>query len=526
MLERQRRMSRGQRWTLLVSCVAVALVIGSMAALYTALSDIAIDTGATQGQLTWVVDGYTLAIACLVLPAGAIGDRYGRRGALVGGLTIFAAASVVPLVFDEPWWLIGARTAAGVGAAFVMPSTLSILTGEFPAEQRRRAVGIWAGVAASGAVAGVLFSGVLLQFWSWRAVFAALTVAAFLLLVASLWVPKSQDYSHPRVDLYGSVAVALAIGLLVIGLVEAPHRGWTDTLVLSLFACAVLGLGAFVVIELRRSHPLLDMRLFANRAFSAGTLSLILHFLVIFGVFFLMVQYLQLIRGYEPMRSALALTPLIVPIVLISLGAPQMAAKWGLRPMLSGGLALLAIGLFLASRLDLSSGYADIVWSLLALGSGLGLCTAPSTAAVVDATPVEKHGVAAAVNDAAREVGASIGIAIAGSILAAGYGNQIAATAMDLPDTLRGPFEDSLAAATQVSASTGPQLDAALDAAKAAFVHGCSVAAIILGAISAVSAIAVAVWAPGRTDRPLHLDPENAPTGDIHQPGQPAPSRK
>lgn len=482
-----------------MSCVAVALVIGSMAALYTALSDIAVETGATQSQLTWVVDGYTLAIACLVLPAGAVGDRYGRRGVLLGGLGVFAAASAIPLFADDPWWLIGARAVAGVGAAFVMPSTLSILTGEFPVEQRGRAVGIWAGVAASGAVVGVLLSGALLQFWSWRSIFIALTVAAAALVVAAMWVPESREYEHPRIDVLGSATVAAAIGMLVVGLVEAPHRGWTDTLVVALFVGAAIGVAAFVAIELRRAHPLLDMRLFTDRAFAAGTVSLILHFLVIFGVFFLLVQYLQLIRGYEPMTSALALTPLIVPIVVFSVVAPQWAARWGLRTMLAAGLAALSLGLFLASRLDLGSGYVDVMWALLALGSGLGLCTAPSTAAVVDATPVEKHGVAAAVNDAAREVGAAIGIAIAGSVLAAGYDDRIGSATAALLPPLRAAFEDSLAAASQAAASAGPMAAPALDAAKAAFVHGCATGAVVLAVISAASAVTVAIWAPGRS---------------------------
>lgn len=158
-MQAARKLTGGQRWTLVVSCLSVALVIGSMAALYTSLPDIAEQTGATQSQLTWVVDGYTLVLAGLVLPAGAVGDRYGRRLVLILGLLVFSAASVIPLLVADPWWLISARAIAGLGAAFVMPSTLSLLTAGFPEHQRGRAVGIWAGVAASGAVVGVLCSG-------------------------------------------------------------------------------------------------------------------------------------------------------------------------------------------------------------------------------------------------------------------------------------------------------------------------------------------------------------------------------
>lgn len=384
----------------------------------------------------------------------------------------------------------------------VMPSTLSILTGEFGVAQRRRAVGIWAGVAASGAVVGVLISGVLLQLWSWRAIFIGLAAAAVLLLVAAVRVPTSREDAHARIDVVGSLAIALAIGLLVVALVEAPHRGWTDTMVLVLFGCAAGCLVAFAMMELRRADPLLDMRLFGDRGFAACAVSLVLHFVVIFGVFFLLVQYLQLISGYSPIRSALALTPLIVPIVAVSVAAPQLAARCGLRVMLAGGLGMLAVGMFLASRLDVHSGYIDIVWSLVALGTGLGLCTAPSTAAVVDATPVYKHGVAAAVNDAAREIGAAIGIAISGSVLAAGYSDRVESTAAALRQPLRAAFEESLATAVQAAHRVGPAADAAIAQAKSAFVHGCATGSFVLALISAVSALIVAVWAPGRSAPP------------------------
>jgi EmrB/QacA subfamily drug resistance transporter len=496
---RTERLSAAQRWTLTVSCLAIALVMGSMAALYTALSDIAAETTATQSQLTWVVDGYTLAVACLVLPAGAVGDRYGRRKNLIGGLIVFAAASAIPLALADPAWLIAARTIAGAGAAFVMPSTLSIMTGEFPPEQRGRSVGIWAGVAASGAVAGILASGVILHFWSWRAIFAGLMIAAIALAVASWWIPESQDPDRRRVDVAGGIAIGIAVGLLVFGLIEGPHRGWHDPVVLGLFIGSALALTTFVTLEQRLPNPLIDLRLLANRAFAAGTLSLVLHFVAIFGYFFLIIQFLQLVRGYDPLTSALAMAPIVIPLVGISLIAPSLAQRWGLRLLISSGLATLAVSMYLTSRLTTNSTYLDILWGLLTLGVGLGLCTAPSTSAVMDATPVEKHGVAAAVNDATREIGASIGIAIAGSVLAAGYSDRIANHLAALPAPLRQPFGDSLAAATEAARIGGPALEPALDAARAAFVHGCHMGALALTAIAAAAALAVAFWAPGRS---------------------------
>jgi EmrB/QacA subfamily drug resistance transporter len=495
-------------WTLVVSCLAVALVIGSMAALYTSLSDIATATGATQSQLTWVVDGYTLAVACLVLPAGAVGDRYGRRGVLIAGLVVFSAASALPLLTSDPVWLIAARAVSGIGAAFVMPSTLSILTAEFPEQRRGRAVGIWAGVAGSGAILGVLCSGLLLERWSWESVFVGLTVAGVVLLMAALTLPESREFTHPPIDYVGSVVIVAAIGLLVVAVTEAPQLGWADPVVIALFAGGAASAVAFVVVELRRHHPLLDLRLFTDRGFGAGIFSIVLQFLVLFGVFLLLVQYLQLVAGYGPLPSALALAPTVVPIVAISLPAPWLAQRWGLRLLTVSGLLAIAAGLFLVSRLDAAAGYNEILWPLLILGSGLGLCTAPATAAVVAATPVEKHGVAAAVNDAAREVGAAVGIAIAGSVLAAGYTSRIAPALPAWPEPAREPISDSLASALEVADASGSVGSQLADVATSAFVHGYSNGAVVLLIITVVGALVLAVWSPGRGEASRTDTPE------------------
>ncbi|OBI98912.1 MULTISPECIES: MFS transporter [Mycobacterium] len=503
----------GQRRTLVVSCLGVALVIGSMAALYTSLSDIAAETGATQGQLTWVVDGYTLAVACLVLPAGAVGDRYGRRAVLIAGLAVFSAASAMPLMVHDPGWLIGSRAVAGIGAAFVMPSTLSIMTAEFPERHRARAVAIWAGVAGSGAILGVLGSGVLLQLWSWQSIFVALTVAGVVLLIAALTVSESLEYAHPAMDYVGSVVVAAAVGLIVIALTEAPQRSWTDPLVLGLFAGGVAASLIFVIVEFRSDHPLLDLRLFADRGFGSATLSIALQFLVLFGVFYLLIQYLQLVVGYEPLPSALALAPVVVPIVGISLVAPWLADRFGLRLLTVPGLLAIAAGIFWASRLDVDFAYTDFLWPLLIMGTGLGLCMAPATAAIVAATPVEKHGVAAAVNDAAREVGAAVGIAIAGSVLAAGYANRIEPALPRLPEPMRQPFSDSLAAALKVADQAGPAGQQLADIAKSAFIDGYERAGLVLSVVTAASAVVLGFWAPGSrstaADKP-HATPASA----------------
>jgi EmrB/QacA subfamily drug resistance transporter len=495
------RWTRAQWWMLTVSCLAVALVVAAMAALYSALPQIAVATGATQAQLTWIVDGYTLVLACLVLPAGAIGDRYGRRAVLVAGLAVFAAASALPLLLADPVWLIAARALAGAGAALVMPSTLSILTAGFAPAHRGRAVGVWAGVAGSGAVLGILGTGVLLERWSWLSVFVGLTVAGVVLAGLACTIAESRQREHPPVDWVGAAAVAVAVAAIVFAVIEVPAHGWADPLVAATAGVGLLATVVFVVVELRSSAPLLDVRLFTHRGFGAGSLSVTIQFLVTFGVFLLLVQYLQLILGYGPLASALALAPMVVPLIVISVIAPWLSSLVGLRAMTVTGLLTIAAGLVLVSRFTVAAHYPDLLWPLLITSAGLGLCTAPATYAIVADTPEAKHGVAAAVNDAAREIGAAIGIAVAGSVLAAGYTHHIQPALPRLPEPARGPVADSLAAALQVADQAGPAAQPLAEFAKAAFVHGSSQAALALAALTAAGAIVLAVLAPGPTTR-------------------------
>ena len=495
------RWSGAQWWMLIVSCMAVAVVVAAMAALYSALPQIAVATGAPQAQLTWIVDGYTLVLACFVLPAGAIGDRYGRRGVLVAGLALFAFASALPLFLADPAWLIAARALAGAGAALVMPSTLSILTAGFPPAHRGRAVGVWAGVAGSGAVLGILGAGVLLEQWSWTSVFVGLTVAGAVLAGLACSIAESRQQEHPPVDWVGAVTVVVAVGAIVFAVIEVPARGWSDSLVAISTAVGLFAVVVFVVVELRSSAPLLDVRLFARRGFGAGALSVCIQFLVTFGVFLLLVQYLQLILGYGPLTAALALTPMVVPLIVISVIAPWLSNIVGLRVMTTVGLLTIAAGLVMVSRLTVAAPYPDLLWPLLIMSAGLGLCTAPATFAIVSDTPEAKHGVAAAVNDAAREIGAAIGIAVAGSVLAAGYVQHIQPALPQLPEPARGPVADSLAAALQVADRAGPAGQPLAEFARAAFVHGSGQATLALAALTAAGALVLAVFAPGRRSR-------------------------
>ncbi|ORL03311.1 MFS transporter [Prescottella equi] len=491
------RMTWGQIWTLTVSCAAVALVVAAMAALNTALADLARDTGATQAQLTWIVDGYTLALACLLLPSGALGDRYGRRGLLVIGLLLFGLASASPILLDSPTQIIGARAVAGLGAAFVMPATLSILTASFPAEQRSKAVGIWSGVAGSGGIAGLIGSGLLLEKWSWHAIFIGLAGVSAVLFALAFTIPSSRDEHPSTFDIRGAVLSAGAIGLFVLGIIEAPGRGWLDPWVLAAIVGGLAAGALFAVVEARTEHPLLDVRLFGNRTFGVGAVSLLMQFLATFGLFFLIVQHLQLVLGYSPLQSALALAPIAVVVIGLSVAAPWLIPRIGLRILTILGLAVLGVALALIGQLDAGSTYREVAVPLLIAAVGLGLCTAPATTAIVQNTPVAKQGVASAVNDATREIGAAIGVALAGSVLAAGYGRNIAPAVDAVPEQAKQPVGDSLAAALEVSKLAGPQGEQLADFAKESFLHGMQEASLALAGVMFVSAVALGLWAPG-----------------------------
>ncbi|MFC3961035.1 MFS transporter [Nocardia jiangsuensis] len=480
-----------------LACLALVLVVGSMAALYTALPDMAVRTGADQHQLTWIVDGYTLTLACVVLLGGALGDRYGRRTMMVLGLIVFGAASAIPLFAEGPTWIIAARCVCGAGAALVMPSTLSLLTASFGEKQRGLVVGVWAGVSGIGAMLGILASGLLLRFSSWTSIFVAMSLAGVVLALASFSLPESRDESEPPIDLLGAITSGAAVGALVLAAVQVPLHGWTHPAVLIPAALAPIAAAAFIAVELRVARPLLDVRLFADRGFGTGTIAVMLQFLVSFGVFMVYVQFLQLVFGYSPLQAAFAMAPMMVPMMVLAVIAPKLAERFGLRILLGAGLAIIGVGLLLLAQTDASSTYGDIVLALLVISAGVGLSTSPATAAIVAGTPVEQHGVAAAVNDAAREIGAAVGIAVAGSILAAGYGARIDPVVERLPEQLQEPVGDSLAAALAVAEQAGPAGQPLADAAVDAFVYGAHQALVALGIIALVTAAVVSVWAPG-----------------------------
>ncbi|MFG1934682.1 MFS transporter [Mycobacterium sp. NPDC048908] len=516
--------------TLVAGCAGVALVVGSMVAFNTALGDIARATSASQTQLTWIVDGYTVALACLLLPAGAIGDRHGRRSALLAGLIVFAVASVAPAFSNSPDAIVAWRIAAGAGAAFVMPATLALMAQAYPDSQRVRIVGLWAGVAGCAGVAGMLGSAVLLQFSDWRAICWALGGAAVVVALAACAVPASVAADAPKVDWAGAVLIAAAIAVVVLVLLDAPRRGWDHPLTLAGLAGAA-GLGwLFIVVERRRPAPLLDLAVFADARFAAAVVTIVVLFASTFGFFYLAMQYAQLILGYSALAAAFAFAPFALPVVVLSALSFRFAPRLGLRTVLGAGLGLIGIGFGCMVVLQPDSPYLLLAVTVLVIGSGIGLCTASATSAIMAAVRDERQGLGSAINDVAREIGAAIGIAIAGSILAERYTDTVTPRLQPLPEMLRAPISGSPGQALQMADAMSVSGEWIREAAVDAFTTATHAAALVLALIAGGTAALVALRAPGLRTKGIYSvehDRENAcPAGRVDRIGGGHPYRR
>jgi EmrB/QacA subfamily drug resistance transporter len=484
-----------------VMCLALMMVVAAVASLNVALPGIARDTGATQAQLQWIVDAYALTFAALLLPSGAIGDRFGRKPLLIFGLSLYGLASLTALFFHSASELIALRVAMGVGAAFVMPVTLSVITTVFPPEERGKAVGTWVGVAAGGGVLGLLISGLLLQWLSWPSIFGLNVVLATLALIGTIAVvPATHESRPPRLDPVGTALSVTGLAALVYGIIEGPEHGWSAPSTVAALAVGTVAIVAFVVWELRRRDPMLDPRNFLRRGFGAGSLSITVQFFAAFGFLFLALPYLQLVMGYSPLHASAALLPMALLVIPLSRMAPMIAGRVGVRVAGPAGLALMATGFLIFSTVGTDSSYWHFLAALLPFGAGMALAGAPATTAIVASLPKEKQGVASAVNDVSRELGGALGIAVLGSLFNSGYKSRLAGDTANLPPAIAHAASSSLAAAQQVGGRLGAPGRLLIDRAEAAFVHGLSQALVGGAAVLLLGAVFVAIRAPGRAE--------------------------
>ena len=481
-------------------CASLGLVVGANSSLSVAQPDIAAAIGATQTQLTWVINAYALAFAALLLPAGIAADKYGRRLAMVGGLGVFAAASIASGFVTEPHPLIGWRVVAGLGATFVMPATLSVLVDTYPEERRAFAVSVWAGVTGAGALLGVLLSGVLLHSFWWGSIQVVYGVAAVALLPAvARLVPNARDTAL-SLDLRGGTLAALGLAGLVYGVIQGPDQGWTAPLTLTGLGIGVLGLAAFVVAERRSPAPMLDVALFRHRGLAAGSLLVLLLSLAVFGFFLLGPQFLQFVDGYDPLGAAVRLLPFAVGIAPGSQLSPRLTARYGARWTGSVGAATMAAGL-LVFAVTATQSYWCFALGLVITAFGMGVALTAGTTLILQGLPADRRTLSSAVNDVTREVGSAIGAAVLGSLLVSLYGHRIAPALHGLPPAAAEAARRGIGGALGVALSAGPHGDRLVAAAQDSFTRGYQGAMLAGAAVLLMTAVLIGFLAPATAGR-------------------------
>ncbi|MEW2516730.1 MFS transporter [Actinacidiphila alni] len=465
-----------QRRTILVTvCVALMAVIASVSGLNVAQPDLAIAFDASQSTILWIINIYTLSLAALLLPLGAIGDRLGRKPMLLAGLTLFGVASAVAGLAPSSGVMLAARLLSGVGAAMIMPITLAVITSTFPEEERGRAIGVWTGVAGGGGILGMFLSAALVDVASWRWLFVLPVVLVAVALAMTLRsVPDSRERSGHSFDTVGALTSVVAVVGLIFVLQEGPERGWNAPVTLLSLVVGVLAAVAFVAWELRRRDAsLLDVRLFRERGPAGGSVTLLTVFGVQAGIFVVLFPFFQAVLGWSGLLSTLALMPMAVLMMLASGLAPKLAARVGSRATMAAGIALASAGLALmAALVSVGGGYLSVLPGMLAMGTGMGLSMTPSTEAITGALPRERQGVASALNDVTREFGTALGVALLGALLSAGYRGAIGSRLDGVPRGAADTAREGVANAVEVAPATGPHARALVRAARESFVDG------------------------------------------------------
>ncbi|MEU3724931.1 MFS transporter [Streptomyces sp. NPDC031705] len=411
------------RPALLVLCACVLVAQGMVAAVNLLLPQLAASTlHPGPAELLWAVDAYVIVFAALLIPAGALGDRYGRKGALLAGLGLFAAGAALSALARDPAVLIAGRGLCGAGAALIMPATMSVLIHLSPPERRGQALATWTLAAGLGGLAGNVGGGLAGQFLTWRALFwAVVPLAALLALAVARTVPRTPSRADAAVDPAGALLLAGALFAGVHGIIEGPSYGWSSVRVLGSFGAGAVLLAAFTAHALRTARPLLDPRIFTSRGLRAGTLGIGAAFFGLFALFFVNSQYLQYAKGFSPAQAGLAIVPLTVGMAVVPKLGARLAERTGPRLPVGAGLLLIGGGLLLVSTAGAGTPYAVYAAYLLVLSVGTGLCAPPLTLTVVSELPPHQAGLGSGLNTAAREVGAALGVAVAGTVLASRF---------------------------------------------------------------------------------------------------------
>jgi len=517
-----------RRWlTLLVLCVSLMVIGLDNTILNVALPTLSRSLHASTSQLQWIVDSYTIVFAGLLLTAGSLGDRFGRYKALTFGLVVFGTGSVLSAVSGSATTLIATRAFMGIGGAFIMPATLSIITNVFtnPVE-RGKAIGIWAGVSALGIGIGPVSGGFLLTHFWWGSVFLVNVPIVILGLVGGWFlIPDSRDPAAPRLDPLGAVLSIAGLAAVLYAVIEAPSHGWTSPQILAAFAFGVLTLGAFMAWELHCSSPMLDVRFFKNPRFTAASGAITLTFFTLFGMLFLLTGYLQSVLGYSALKAGAVLIPQAAVMMILAPASSGFVQRFGNKVVVAFGLSAVTITLLLMSLLTAHTSIWQVMAVTTLLGVGMANVMAPATDSIMGSLPREKAGVGSAVNDTTRQVGGAAGVAVLGSILSSRY-RSIVAERLPLahvPAQLTAVVKANVGQAVNVAHSPAAQgvRGAILTVARDAYVSAFHTAVLLGAVVMLVAVLGVLKFLPARATSELGVP---ATPADAARSGSPRPA--
>jgi len=491
-----------RRWQALI-VLALSLLVVSVdnTILNVALPTIREELDASSSQLQWIVDSYLLVFAGLLLAAGSLGDRFGRKRALFTGLGIFGLGSLLAAISTSSDQLIASRALMGVGAAAIMPTTLSILTNIFPKDERPKAIAIWAAVAGMGIAVGPISGGWLIEHFDWSSIFLVnLPIVAVSLIAGAMLIPDSRDPESPRLDLPGIGLSVAGLTAIVWGLIEAPERGWTSPTILAAFTAGAAILAAFVAWELRARQPMLDVTVFRNLRFSAASISITFVFFALMGVMYFLTTYLQSVMGYTALQAGVRMVPIAAGLILASRLSVALTARLGTKVVVAAGLTVVAFSLGAFTSVDVGTEYLwKVAGALTMMGVGMGLAMAPATEAIMGSLPRAKAGIGSAMNDVVREVGGTLGVAVLGSIVSTSYASSMDGATSGLSHGAAEAASDSVGGAHEVAAELGGRAAAKLVAlADQSFVDAMTTAAGVAAGVALVGALISVIFLPSR----------------------------